>query len=164
MYPMAQHAACPPGRHAQPLAGSLCGCLRNAVTDHPLTQLNGFCCWGAWCGCNDAADAGAVVQGDHPVAMHTVAMLLLNTTKPQCPSAIGFLQNLAFRKPSIHHIAFGRHAWTRGNAHRAFFHFLAAGEAGAEIALMNAHWILARGCACLPRLSFSLQAHNRTLA
>lgn len=105
---------------------------------------------GAWCSCNDVADAGALLQGDHPVAMHTLAMLLLNTTTPQCPSAIGFLQNLAFRKPSIHHIAFGRHAWTRGNAHRAFFHFLAAGEAGAEIALMNAHWILARGCACLP--------------
>lgn len=81
------------------------------------------------------------------MAMHTLANLLLNTTTPQCPSAIGFLQNLAFRKPCSHHVAFGRHAWARGDAHRAFFHFLAAGEAGAEIALMNAHWILTRGCA-----------------
>lgn len=98
------------------------------------------------------------------MAMHTLANLLLNTTKPQCPSAIGFLQNLAFRKPCSHHVAFGRHAWAHGDAHRAFFHFLAAGEAGAEIALMNAHWILARGCALArlcrcspswPRLQFS---------
>eukprot|EP00892_Ulva_mutabilis_P008243 jgi/Ulvmu1/5791/UM025_0045.1 len=84
-------------------------------------------------------------NGEHPVAMHTLAMLYLNTTKPQCPSAIGYLQNLAFRRPCSHHVAHGRHAWARGDAHRAFWHFLAAGEGGAEIALMNAHWILAKG-------------------
>ena len=87
------------------------------------------------------------MQGEHPVAMHTLAMLYLNSTQPLCRNAIGYLQNLAFRKPCSHHVAFGRHAWARGDAHRAFWHFLAAGEAGAEIALMNAHWILARGCA-----------------
>jgi hypothetical protein len=99
------------------------------------------------------------MQAEHPAAMHTLAMHHLQHlgTPERCMAAVNLMHSMAHRRPTMFHAVQARAAWRRNDAHHAFWHFLGASETGAEANLMNAAWILNRGCGS-PRFVLQLPA------